>query len=179
MKSLKDKGFSVIASPGAQTWSRPYPDLHRAEANIDAMVSAAQQEAVPEVLLTQWGDNGSESPLRASLPTIIYFGEKAWQGNVDRAAFDKKVKAITGNEYVDFLLPVGMEQGIDPAGYKKLKDLRAHPDNAALFRYARAYVDFHRNRTLKNRTAMVNAHKKVWTEERKEEGFADLYPFTT
>jgi hypothetical protein len=182
LRRLKESGFTdLIASPGAQSWNGPYPDLQRAEVNIDAMLAAAKQEAVHEVLLTQWGDNGSESPLRASLPTIIYFGERAWNGEVVKDKFEKKVAAFTGNSYADFLLPVGIERGVNRNMRQQLVELqaRAHPDNAALFGYTRAYGDFHHTRVIKNRTALLNAHKKVWMEERKEEGFTDLYPFAS
>jgi len=53
------------------------------------------------VLITEWGDNGAYTPITASLPIMIMYGEGAWSGDISDEAVDCKMR-IFGEELSDF-----------------------------------------------------------------------------
>lgn len=106
---LQEEGFTVIVSPGTQSWNRFYPSLPFAMHNIDSVMQSAKDTGVNDAVLTIWGDDRSESALRGSLPAIIFFAEHSWQQEPDWESFKKKVGAISKDPYGSFLLPSSLD----------------------------------------------------------------------
>ncbi|MBQ9976326.1 MAG: beta-N-acetylhexosaminidase [Clostridia bacterium] len=53
------------------------------------------------VLITEWGDDGAYTPITASLPIMIMYGEGAWAGDLSDETVDKRLR-VFGEALEDF-----------------------------------------------------------------------------
>ncbi|MBQ8196742.1 MAG: beta-N-acetylhexosaminidase [Clostridia bacterium] len=66
-------------------------------------IKSCNERNVNDILITLWGDDGSECPVYAALPGIVYAAECA-KGNYDLENSKKKFEELFGESWDDFML---------------------------------------------------------------------------
>lgn len=97
--SHKKLGSPICFAGGAWKWVGFSPlnefSLIAGKAALDSCI----KKEISDIILTTWGDNGGESSIFSVLPSIIYYGERRYNGQ-----FELSFKAITGCDLQDFML---------------------------------------------------------------------------
>ncbi len=87
----------TVFAGGVYTWTGPVPDFKKARSTSLVTLQACREAGVRQVMATIWGDDGAEcQPLLGSLPGLQLFAEYAYEGRVDDAFLDARLKACTG-----------------------------------------------------------------------------------
>lgn len=66
-------------------------------------LEACRDSGVKDVLITLWGDQGGECPVRSIYPALVYSAE-AYKGNFDMDSIKRKFNEITGEDWDDYML---------------------------------------------------------------------------
>lgn len=66
-------------------------------------MKACKDGGVKDVLITLWGDQGGECPVRSIYPSLVYSAE-AYRGNFDMDSIKRKFNEITGEDWDDYML---------------------------------------------------------------------------
>ncbi|MBQ7897093.1 MAG: beta-N-acetylhexosaminidase [Clostridia bacterium] len=99
------KNNKVSFAGGAFTW---YGGVVQTAFSMSASTAALQamleekEVKIDVVLVTAWGDDGAETPVTTTLPTMILYGEGAWSGDLSLERVAKKIK-IFGEELDGFI----------------------------------------------------------------------------
>ena len=80
IKPFRDAGFDVMISPGANNWSRLYPDLEAAYVNIHNFVRDGRKHGAIGVLNTTWDDDG-EALFGMTWPALTYGAAASWEAD--------------------------------------------------------------------------------------------------
>ena len=118
-RQLSDR---IAFAGGAWKWSGFAPNNYFSIPATKAAFSVCRDEAVRDVFLTMWGDNGAECSFFALLPTLCY-GACLAQGITKMPEIREKFREWVGVRYDDFLLLDApnrierVEKVINPAKY--------------------------------------------------------------
>lgn len=96
---------------GSSTWYGLVPlnrfSIYTAELALNEALKRTNRETgermVDEVLCTMWGDNGAQCSMFTCLPTLQFYAEAQWTGDMSEEHVGKRFKACTGADYVAFL----------------------------------------------------------------------------
>ena len=92
-------GGEPLVAPGAWTWNRFWAYYLHAFETMNPCMEVCREQGVREVLMTMWGDDGSECDFMAGLPVMARFAEYAYRDTPD----DDNVRAVfhgaTGSEF--------------------------------------------------------------------------------
>ncbi len=80
IQPFRDAGFDVIVAPGANNWSRLYPDLETAYVNIHNFVRDGRKHGAIGVLNTTWDDDG-EALFGMTWPALAYGAAASWEAD--------------------------------------------------------------------------------------------------
>lgn len=104
---------------GTSAWMNFTPMNSFTEQVVDESVKSCAEHGIKHYVFTDWGDDGGECPVFASLPVIYRVGQRAY-GSFDKEGFGK----IFGVSYDDFmmldapnLLSEGQNALVNPAKY--------------------------------------------------------------
>lgn len=95
---------NTMFAGGAWRWVGYTPHHSKTYASVNASLSACKEEGIKEVIVTAWGDDGSESPISTCLFGTVLFGEHGYKAQVDLEDFKKRLTFITGLSYDDFMM---------------------------------------------------------------------------
>ena len=85
---FRRQGMAVFVCPGLNNWSRVFPNVSVAVANINGFVRDGKNGGAIGMLNTHWNDEG-EALFNTNWYGIVFSAAAAWQpGMVDTAAFD-------------------------------------------------------------------------------------------
>ena len=93
---------NVQFAGGAWKWIGFAPDNRLSLNNSKLALDACDKAGVKDVLVTAWGDNGAEASIFSVLPTLVYFGERAY-GHKDKASFSRAFERVADLPLKDFL----------------------------------------------------------------------------
>lgn len=79
----RDLGKEPILAGGALTWLHLWAQNPASLATLEAGISAAREEGLSEVVITLWGDDGSECDFFSALPSVQGFADMAYTGRID------------------------------------------------------------------------------------------------
>lgn len=100
----KELGSLPVFAGGAWTWNGLAPNYGRAFVNSEAALKAAKKENIEEVILTLWGDNGTETPLNTALPVMQLYAEHTYNDDVKKSKLTERFEFCTGIRLDDILL---------------------------------------------------------------------------
>jgi hypothetical protein len=78
IKPFRSAGMDVVVAPGANNWSRPWPDLDSAFVNIENMVRDGKKLGAIGMLNTDWRDDGA-ALFGMTWPAMVFGASCAWQ----------------------------------------------------------------------------------------------------
>nr|HPN85390.1 family 20 glycosylhydrolase [Victivallales bacterium] len=70
---IKKSGFDCISSPGLWTWSLFFPDVAKMRKTAGPMMNVIHRCKMDKVMMTLWGDDGSECLLSSCWLALSYF----------------------------------------------------------------------------------------------------------
>ena len=97
-----EMGKAPIVAPGAQTWNRFWPAYDYAEKTMAAGFESSLKKGVKEMIITLWGDDGTECDFTASLPLLQYAADMSFTGDTSLAYTRENVKGTLGVDYDDW-----------------------------------------------------------------------------
>ena len=98
----KKLAANVQFAGGAWKWIGFTPDNRLSLNNSRLALDACDKAGVKEILVTAWGDNGAEASIFSVLPTLVYFGERAY-GHKDKKSFSRAFERVADLPLKDFL----------------------------------------------------------------------------
>lgn len=125
MLSLHEKmNCEIWFAGGITKWSGFIPFNKRSILQTQEAMKACKKHGVNKIMITLWGDNGSECPFFATLGAL-YAAKRAYDGVYDEAVIAKEFEKLFGESYRSFLdldLPnrIG-ELDFDRRGYNPSK----------------------------------------------------------
>ena len=100
-KKLSDRvGFAG----GAWKWNGYAPLLSHSIRASRLALSACRQFSIGDVMVTGWGDDGSEASQACVLPVLCEYAESCYADRTDDEWLAERMLACTGERYEDFLL---------------------------------------------------------------------------
>lgn len=93
---------NVSFAGGAWTWEQFTPRNNLSIMRTEQAMRALNKYGVKDILMTIWGDNGSECPAYAVLPTLFYTAE-CTKGNFDIDVIKQKFFELVGVPWDDFM----------------------------------------------------------------------------
>lgn len=93
----------MIFAGGAWKWIGYTPHHSKTLVSTNAALAACKKKGVREVIVTAWGDDGTECPVSACLYGCVLFGEHGYQEEVPLEEFKKRLEFITGMSYDTFM----------------------------------------------------------------------------
>ena len=103
MRTNKLFDRKVCFAGGAWTWTGFSPKNQFSIDTAKAALRACADEGIDAVMMTVWGDDGSECSPFAILPALMYVAECA-KGNTDMESIKARFKEITGSDFDSFLI---------------------------------------------------------------------------
>jgi hypothetical protein len=93
-----------IMAPGLQSWGRFWPCYEWAEKSLAAGLGASLKNGVEEIILTIWGDDGTECDFFATLPLMQYASDICFSGSTGIAPSVKNLRGTLGVNYEEWKL---------------------------------------------------------------------------
>lgn len=101
-KHIEMGGRVPLVAPGAQTWNRYWAAYDYAEMTMAAGYESALRNGVKEMIITMWGDDGTECDYTSALPLLQYAADMSFTGDTSMAYTRKNVKGTLGVDYDDW-----------------------------------------------------------------------------
>ncbi|KAJ3145721.1 hypothetical protein HDU89_006956 [Geranomyces variabilis] len=79
----RDLGFDPWVAGGIWSWNRFFSALPFTIAASDACLKACKRDAVKNVFVTTWGDDGNECDIFSALPGFVYYAEHCYTPDAD------------------------------------------------------------------------------------------------
>lgn len=89
---------------GAWKWNGYAPLLEHSIQAGRLALSVCRKYGIKDVMVTGWGDDGSEASQASVLPVLSLYAESCYAGQTDEAWISERMYACTGESYEDFLL---------------------------------------------------------------------------
>ncbi len=89
----------LVVAPGAWTWNRLWTLLPYAFATIEPCLQACKDKQVKSILLTLWGDDGSECDFSSALPALQFTAEHAYSVQIAPDQLRRNFRAICSADF--------------------------------------------------------------------------------
>ncbi len=129
----KSMGFQPIFTGGIWTWTGFSTNYGRTFVDSNAALNACKKEGVQEVIVTMWGDNGTENNYFTGLLGLQLFAEHGYAKVLNMDKLKRRVKFCTGvdfDAYMDIRLldeapgvPQNNLESCNPSKYLLWQDL--------------------------------------------------------
>ena len=93
----------VMFAGGAWKWTGWNPSNKLSFLTAKVALDACREKDVKNVMLTAWADDGAESSLFTTLPTVVYYADGCYNGDVDEKRVDLVLKKLFSLSLKDFL----------------------------------------------------------------------------
>ena len=94
---------NIIFAGGAWRWSGYSPNSHFSERVGKSAHESCKKKGIKEVLITLWGDNGSECSLFSILPTLVMWAELCYRNKSDDNHMKERFQTCCVMNYEDFM----------------------------------------------------------------------------
>ncbi|MDU6266275.1 MAG: family 20 glycosylhydrolase [Anaerocolumna aminovalerica] len=94
---------NIIFAGGAWRWSGYSPNSHFSEKVGRCAHDSCKEKGIKEVLITLWGDNGSECSLFSVLPALAMWAELCYRDKSDNIHMEERFRTCIGMGYEDFM----------------------------------------------------------------------------
>ena len=92
-RKLTDK---LLFAGGGWTWNGIAPNYRKARATLNAGMSSCKSQGIDKAICTFWFDNGTETPVKTAVYSIIYFAYLCYHQNVNLELLDRWLVQLTG-----------------------------------------------------------------------------------
>ncbi len=99
-----EMGKAPIFAPGIWSWNRFWPAYSYAESTMFTGIKNCLQHGVPEVLVTMWGDDGTECDMFAALPLLQLASDMVFNGELCHETTRKNLQGNLGISFDDWAL---------------------------------------------------------------------------
>lgn len=100
-RKLTDK---LRFAAGGWTWNGIAPNYSKAQRTIGEGLSSCRGQKVDKLMCTFWFDNGTETPVRTSFYSAIYFAQLCYHQSAEEKSLDVWLRQLTGYGKEEFLL---------------------------------------------------------------------------
>ncbi|MDD5705418.1 MAG: beta-N-acetylhexosaminidase [Kiritimatiellae bacterium] len=97
-----EMGQTPIVAPGVQTWDRFWSAYDYTEQTLAPCVASALKNGVKELVITAWGDDGTECDYFSCLPLLQYAADMSFTGNPSLDYTKANLKGTLGVDYDDW-----------------------------------------------------------------------------
>lgn len=95
----------VIFAGGAWKWSGFAPHNAFSLASTKLQLDSCAEHGLGSVIVTGWGDNGAEASQFSTLPSLLYFAERLYNGTeVSHELLEERSRAVFGTGFDDLML---------------------------------------------------------------------------
>lgn len=94
----------ITFAGGAWKWIGFTPQNAESIKAGEAAYEACVSNNIQQVLVTAWGDNGSEASMFSILPVLNYWAEKSWTSKAQKEWFDQRFRLSCAMDYKDFMM---------------------------------------------------------------------------
>ncbi|KAJ3282367.1 hypothetical protein HK104_010923 [Borealophlyctis nickersoniae] len=122
----RDLGYEPWVAGGIWTWNRFYSALPFTFEASRACLQACKKDAVRNIFVTTWGDDGNECDILSALPGFLYYAEHGYthETEVDWGMMKRNFAAICGGRLDDWVYAskidiVGLDKGRFPPNPSK------------------------------------------------------------
>lgn len=93
----------IIFAAGSWCWGGIVPDNLFSIGAAKAALPSAKEKGISNVMVTLWGDDGSECSFLSMLPSLMVYSELNYNQELNNTNLEKQFKALTGMNYQDYL----------------------------------------------------------------------------
>lgn len=101
-KHIEMTGHVPMVAPGVQTWNRFWAAYECAEETMAPCFASALGKGVSEIIVTLWGDDGTECDLTSCWPLLQYAADMSFTGDTSLATTRENVRGTVGVDYDDW-----------------------------------------------------------------------------
>lgn len=83
LKKMKKYAGKTMFAGGLWKWQGYAPDNGYTQRSLDALLGAAQNAEVDDILMTAWGDDGNECSVHAIIPSMWYAAHKLYPCDIN------------------------------------------------------------------------------------------------
>ncbi len=94
----------IMFAGGAWKWMGYSPNSHYSELIGQIAHQSCKENGIKEVLITLWGDNGSEASLFSILPSLTMWAELCYEDNSTQSHLATRFATCTKQCYEDFMM---------------------------------------------------------------------------
>jgi len=98
----QEMGQTPIVAPGVQTWGRFWSAYDYAEKTLVPCLESSLKNGVKELIVTIWGDDGTECDLYSCLPLLQYAADMAFGSGPSLEQTKINLKGSLGVDYDDW-----------------------------------------------------------------------------
>lgn len=103
IKRHREFGSEPIFAGGIWTWIGYNANWGKTFRTTNPALEACKKEGIKEIMVTIWGDNGTESNVYSNLLGLQLFAEHGYARNLDMDKLKKRFEFCTGCSYDDFI----------------------------------------------------------------------------
>lgn len=92
LKITKDIRFAG----GGWTWNGIAPNYRKAERTLEEGIKACRKEEIGKTFCTFWFDNGTETPVRTAVYSILYYAQLCYRETVEETELEIWLQMLTG-----------------------------------------------------------------------------------
>lgn len=92
LKITKDIRFAG----GGWTWNGIAPNYRKAEKTLEEGMMACRKEGITKTMCTFWFDNGTETPVRTAIYSLLYYAQLCYHDKVDPEELEQWLQMLTG-----------------------------------------------------------------------------------
>ncbi|OGV32271.1 MAG: hypothetical protein A2020_14740 [Lentisphaerae bacterium GWF2_45_14] len=104
-----EMGSTPIMAPGLQSWNRFWAGYQYAEDTVSAGLKSCFGKGVKELVLTIWGDDGTECDLFSTFPLLQFTSDMVFTGKADPEYSKINLKGSAGIDYDDWKIAGTMD----------------------------------------------------------------------
>ena len=104
-----EMGSTPMLAPGLQSWNRFWAGYEHGENTVSAGLKSCFEKGVKELIITIWGDDGTECDFVSTFPLLQYTSDMVFTGKADRKYSTVNLKGSAGIDYNDWLIAGTMD----------------------------------------------------------------------
>lgn len=94
---------NTIMALGTWTWAGPAPDFEKMLSTCIPALETCKENNINEIIITSWGDNGSETNYLTCLYALSFFAEYSYGNGLDMEHINKRFKESMGVDAEPFI----------------------------------------------------------------------------
>ncbi len=93
----------VAFAGGAWKWIGYAPHNYHSIVSSKLQLDVCLEKGLDNIIVTGWGDNGGEASQFSTLPSLLYFAERAYTDRIDEAYLESRARACFGIGFAELM----------------------------------------------------------------------------